>query len=60
MFDRWGNQLFYSEDPAAFWDGTIGGEAMNPGVEVWYLETDVEICGRVMHVVKKGDVTVLR
>lgn len=60
VFDRWGNQLFYSEDPAAFWDGTIGGEAMNPGVEVWYLETDVEICGRVMHVVKKGDVTVLR
>jgi hypothetical protein len=60
VFDRWGNELFETKSFDASWDGVFQGEAMNPGVMVWYLEADVAVCGRVIHVVKKGDVTVYR
>jgi hypothetical protein len=60
VFDRWGNELFETKSFDGSWDGVFQGEAMNPGVMVWYLEADVSVCGRVIHVVKKGDVTVYR
>ena len=60
VFDRWGNELFETSNMNDAWDALFGGEKMNPGVQVWYLEADVAICGRVIHVEKKGDVTVVR
>ncbi len=60
VFDRWGNQLFQTESTADAWDGVFDGQDMKPGVQVWYLEADVQMCGRVLRVVKKGDVTVVR
>ena len=60
VFDRWGTQLFQTESTADAWDGIYDAQKMNPGVQVWYLEADVAVCGRVIRVVKKGDVTVVR
>ena len=60
VFDRWGNELFETENTSDGWNGIFGTADMNPGVQVWYLEADVAICGRIVHLVKKGDVTVIR
>jgi hypothetical protein len=60
IFDRWGDLLFETQDTADGWDGILKGQAIGPGVQVWHLEADVSFCGRVVHLVKKGDVTVVR
>ncbi len=60
VFDRWGNKLFETSNTADAWGGIFRDHAFNPGVQVWHLEADVAICGRVLHVEKKGDVTVVR
>ncbi|MBL7806321.1 MAG: PKD domain-containing protein [Saprospiraceae bacterium] len=60
VFDRWGNMLFQTSNTSDAWDGVFRSKEHNPGVQVWYLEADVAICGRILHVVRKGDVTVLR
>lgn len=35
IFDRWGNRVFYTEDPAIRWDGVFGNQAVNPGVYLY-------------------------
>ena len=37
VFDRWGNQLFESNDPSMGWDGTYGGEVVKNDIYVWRL-----------------------
>ena len=37
VFDRWGNQLFESDDPTMGWDGTYGGEVVKNDIYVWRL-----------------------
>ncbi|MBL7827848.1 MAG: hypothetical protein JNJ57_14560 [Saprospiraceae bacterium] len=60
VFDRWGNKLFETESLSDAWNGNFRADQMNPGVQVWHLEADISICGRIMHIFKKGDVTVVR
>jgi len=60
VFDRWGNKLFETSNTADAWRGVFRDEKFNPGVLVWYLEANMTICGRVMNVKRKGDVTVVR
>ena len=60
VFDRWGNKLFETSSTADAWGGIFRDKDFNPGVQVWHLVADVSICGRVLHVERKGDVTVLR
>jgi gliding motility-associated-like protein len=62
IFDRWGNEVYKLEGPAAVndwrgWDGTFRGEDMNPAVFVYYLELDLANGERV---IRKGDVTIVR
>ncbi len=40
IFDRWGNQAFYSEDINTTWDGTVTrkGEMVQEDVYVWKIE----------------------
>ncbi len=62
IFDRWGNEVYKLESPAAVndwrgWDGTFRGEDMNPAVFVYYLELDLANGERV---IRKGDVTIVR
>ncbi|MBL7953152.1 MAG: gliding motility-associated C-terminal domain-containing protein [Flavobacteriales bacterium] len=37
VFDRWGNQLFESDNPSMGWDGTYGGEVVKNDIYVWRL-----------------------
>lgn len=37
IFDRWGKQLFESDNIEEGWDGTYNGKPMPPGVYVWVL-----------------------
>ncbi len=60
VFDRWGDLLFTTTDPAAGWNGVLREQNMNPAVMVWYVKTEVAVCGRVIEVFRKGDVTVMR
>jgi gliding motility-associated-like protein len=35
VFNRWGQQIFASEDPGKGWDGTFNGKEQPPGTYVW-------------------------
>jgi PKD repeat protein len=58
--DRWGNLLFRSADPSEAWEGPFRAADMQPAVFVWYLEADIEWCGRTRAIRLKGDVTIVR
>ena len=62
IYDRWGNHIFENRnfppnDLNSGWDGQFQGQAVNPGVFVWYAEILMRD-GQVR--LLKGDVTVLR
>jgi len=43
IYDRWGEQVFQATNfqpnqPANGWDGTFRGQALDPGVYVFYAE----------------------
>ena len=44
IFDRWGEQVFYTVDPKEYWDGKINGHKIGlPGVYTWivyYLDSE--------------------
>ena len=62
IFDRWGEVIYEAENfpPNTFkhgWDGTFKGQAMNPGVFVYFAEVEF-IDNEVIHY--NGDVTLLK
>lgn len=60
IFDRWGNLMFRTEQTEDAWSGGFRTQDMKPGVYVWYVQADLSICGRVIPIDLKGDVTVVR
>jgi len=38
IFDRWGNQVFFSDNPKFTWDGSRGGQPLPDGVYVIRVE----------------------
>ncbi|MGB0165902.1 MAG: gliding motility-associated C-terminal domain-containing protein [Luteibaculum sp.] len=38
IYDRWGEQVFASQEPDFSWDGTYLGEVAKPGVYVWKID----------------------
>ncbi|MFN0013992.1 MAG: hypothetical protein ACKVU2_05535, partial [Saprospiraceae bacterium] len=60
VFDRWGNQMFSTDDTQSGWRGPFRSQDMQPAVFVWYFTVDLSYCGRVQRVFRKGDVTVVR
>lgn len=63
IFDRWGNQVFYSHDftptdsPVNAWDGRMSGKLLNPGVFVYVVIFETK-SGLI--VTQSGDVTLIR
>jgi gliding motility-associated-like protein len=58
VYDRWGNMVFWTHDPAAKWDGTFNGIPQDVGVYMYFAEYRV---GDVYHKHRqKGDFTLLR
>ena len=61
IFDRWGDQVYakydFVPDASNTWDGTWKGQAIAPGVLVWYGEVET-YDGQVLKF--HGDITVIR
>jgi gliding motility-associated-like protein len=57
VFDRWGEMVFESEDPAFGWDGTFRGKKLDPDVYDFYL--DVTCIGGLKSITK-GNVTLMK
>lgn len=60
VYDRFGGELFYTNNPLKGWDGQCDGRAMNTGVYVWHLSATVVVCGREVEVEQQGGVQVVR
>ncbi len=61
IFDRWGDMMFQTSDPAACWDGYLNGKAMDPAVFVWFVEMHVRNCdGTLLQIFKEGDIHLVK
>jgi gliding motility-associated-like protein len=61
VFDRWGGEVFRSNEPDGCWDGTWRGKELNPATFIWQLNIRLLDCfGKEKLVVKKGEVSLLR
>ncbi|WMJ74440.1 gliding motility-associated C-terminal domain-containing protein [Cytophagaceae bacterium ABcell3] len=60
IFNRWGEIIFYSEDPNHLWDGYYRGEPMPIGTYPWIMEYtgDTEEYNKLYK--KQGSITVVR
>lgn len=59
IFDRWGNQLFTTDQIERGWDGRLNGTMLDPAVFVWWLEASIERCGQVYTIQQKGDAVLM-
>lgn len=57
IFDRWGTQVFSSNDITIGWDGTFNGTKLNPGVYVYQLRAVLQNDDPLL---KYGDITLIR
>jgi len=58
IYNRWGQRVFYTENPYAQWDGTFNGAAADMDVYMFYLIYQPN--PNYPQHVKKGDVTLIR
>lgn len=60
LYDRWGGEVYRTDDPLKYWDGTAGGRPVPDGVYV-YTVTYLDRCNaNNTQVTTRGHVTVLR
>ncbi|MEO6166672.1 MAG: LamG-like jellyroll fold domain-containing protein, partial [Chitinophagales bacterium] len=57
IFDRWGKQLFVSDDPADSWDGTSEGKVCDIGTYIYLLTVETNSCGNSS---VRGNITVVK
>jgi gliding motility-associated-like protein len=57
IYNRWGQQVFFSDDQSIGWDGTFDGERLAPDVFGFYLEVQ---CPNEESYTTKGSITLLR
>ncbi|MEM1217751.1 MAG: gliding motility-associated C-terminal domain-containing protein [Bacteroidota bacterium] len=61
IFDRWGNQVFSTDDFSQSWDGTWRGQRAAQGVYTWALRYEwIDLEGQNQRVVQSGDIYLLR
>ncbi|MBK9013689.1 MAG: gliding motility-associated C-terminal domain-containing protein [Saprospiraceae bacterium] len=61
VFDRWGDAMFTTFDPADGWDGVFREIERQPDVYVWFVKATVLVCGtRKVDVFREGGVTIMR
>ncbi len=58
IYDRWGEQVFSTNDPNARWDGTYKGIPMDIGVYMYYFQFKSSFNSQKQIV--KGDITLVR
>jgi gliding motility-associated-like protein len=57
VFDRWGEKVFETDNPAKAWDGTFRGQALDPGVYIYYLNAETS-AGEKKN--KKGNISLIK
>lgn len=58
VYNRWGQMVFETQDPAQGWDGMYNGRQADPGVFGYYVKAR---CGEgSQEIFKKGNVTLIR
>lgn len=57
IYDRWGNRIFESTDPAVGWDGTVGGKDSAVGAYAFLLSVR---SAKGNTYVKRGTITLIR
>ncbi len=57
IYDRWGEKVFESDDPAKTWDGTYRGKSVDPAVFTFYISATNK---KNEAFIKKGNITLLR
>lgn len=57
IFNRWGELVFEATSETVIWDGTQGGQPLDPGVYVYYIEL---ICTNDDRSIRKGNITLLK
>ncbi len=57
LFDRWGEVVFETTNPATGWDGTFKGKTMETGVFAYYLTA---ILSNGQNINRRGNVTLFR
>lgn len=56
VYDRWGNRVFYTNNPSQCWDGRYKDKELGTGVFIYHLSATT-MCGDI---VRKGTVTLIR
>jgi gliding motility-associated-like protein len=57
IYNRWGEKVFETNDPAIGWDGNYKGKPAQAGVYVFYLSSTTKQFGEIT---RKGDITLIR
>ncbi len=57
IYDRWGEKVFESTDPAKGWDGTFNGSLVDSGVLAYYI-TALNTGGE--KIIRKGNISLIR
>jgi len=60
IYNRWGQQIYVSNDITQGWDGKINGKDAPGDVYVWLINYDVEREGKTIRIAYKGNVILLR
>jgi len=60
IFNRWGQQIYYSQDIDQGWDGRVNGKDAPGDVYVWLINYDVKREDRTERIAYKGNVILLR
>jgi|GEM_PF-1342959 len=60
IYNRWGNLLFESSDPAVGWEGFDGSSSGPVGVFLWMVDAEFEFCGEKETYFSYGNVTLIR
>ncbi len=56
IFNRWGNLVFQTKNPAECWDGNYKGQPADPGNYVYYIQV-INDCGKE---IEKGNLLLIR
>lgn len=60
VYNRWGRQVFQTNDPAQAWQGTAKGNHLPSGNYVWQLDCVLSSLGQSQRLQKSGSVLLMR
>lgn len=60
IYDRWGNQVFYTDKYPLMWDGTFHQQNVQDGVFAYVIQIGYSILGESFEEIFKGNLTLIR